>query len=487
MAGFRSSLAYSYLSKYLTLILQFITGVVLARLLTPADIGIYTVAAVFVGLGHLLREFGVNLYIVQEKDLTNERIRAAFTVNVLFGWGVAVVLFFARNAIGAFYASEAVRQVVGLLCINFLLVPMGAITFAHIRREMRFQHSLVIQVGSALVSAVVVIISAYYYKQAYLSMVWSAIAGTASGVLLTFMFRAPGLPLLPGFREIPHVLAFCKYAGPNALINYIGSTAPDWILGKVLGMSSVGLFSRASGTIGLFSKAFMEGLAGVSLPHFSKQHRENEIDREQYLALVASVTAVAWPFFATLAVLADPVIRVLFGVQWEGSVPALRILCVGAMLLYATALVEQVLVATGHVRLQLVLNTSLHVLTILAVVSSAAFGLSWVAWGLAVVGLLRLVAYQAASQRILGLGFTRYAGHFMRNLVLTAQTITIPLLAVALLGEARLSSILMLGGLVVVTGLTWLAGVWLIRSPLWDEMLGLYKNLRRRLEKPSIK
>lgn len=487
MAGFRASLVYSYLSKYLTLFSQIVTSIILARLLTPRDIGIFTVAAVFVGLGHLLREFGVNLYIVQEKELTDDRIRAAFTVNILFGWGVALVLFLLQDTIGKFYSSDEVRQVVGLLCINFLLVPMGAITFAHIRREMRFQHTLVIQVGGSLVSAIVVLVSAYYFKQAYLSLVWSAIAGTLATVLLTFMYRAPGLPLLPGFREIPHVLAFCKYAGPNALITYIGTTAPDWILGKVMGMSAVGLFSRASGTIGLFSKAFMEGLGGVALPHFSKQHREEEIDKEQYLSLVASITAVAWPFFATLAVLSEPVIRVLYGVQWVGSVPALQVLCVSAMLLYTVVLVEQVLVATGHIRRQLIINTSTQVLTILAVASGAVFGLTWVAWGLAVAGLIRVVAYQIAGQSILGLSFTHYTDVFMRNILLTVLTSVIPLMAVLFLGEDRLASIIYLGGVLIITGLVWVWGVWLIRSPLWKEIMAVLDNLLLRYRKFSSK
>ena len=160
MASFRVSLAYSYLSKYLTLVIYFVTTIILARLLTPADIGIYTVASVFVGLGHLLREFGINNYIVQEKDLTTDRIRAAFTLNLLFGWSIALILYFTRTPIGSFYESEAVREVIGLLCINFLLVPIGAITFAYIRREMRFHHTLIIQVASALASSATGIIAA---------------------------------------------------------------------------------------------------------------------------------------------------------------------------------------------------------------------------------------------------------------------------------------------------------------------------------------
>ncbi|HTJ54112.1 MAG TPA: oligosaccharide flippase family protein, partial [Nitrosospira sp.] len=302
MASFRVSLAYSYLNKYLTLVINFVTTIILARLLTPTDIGIYSVAAVFIGLGHLLREFGINQYIIQEKDLTPDRIRAAFTLNLLFGWSVALILYFTRTPIGNFYESEPVREVIGLLCINFLLVPMGAISFAHIRREMRFHHSMIIQVASALVAAITALITALA-GEAYRALVWSAIAGTLTSVIFTLIYRPPGVLLLPGFREIPHVFAFCRYSGSSALITHAGHTAPDWILGKVLDMSAVGIYSRALGTVSIFSKAFLEAIWGVVLPHFSKQHRDGKIDGDQYLFLVACITAVAWPFFATLGIL----------------------------------------------------------------------------------------------------------------------------------------------------------------------------------------
>ena len=160
MTSFRSSLFYVYTSQYSTFIIYFITTIILARILTPEDIGIYTVALVFVGLGHVLREFGINNYIIQEKDLTAERIRAAFTLNLMFGWGIALVMYFARTPIGNFYETEAVSDVISLLCINFLLVPIGAITLAHIRREMRFKHIMIIQIASSLVSSTVAVSAA---------------------------------------------------------------------------------------------------------------------------------------------------------------------------------------------------------------------------------------------------------------------------------------------------------------------------------------
>src|SRR5690606_15559 len=153
--------------------------------------------------------------------------------------------------------------------------------FAHIRREMRFKHTMIIQIGSSLVSAVVGV-SAALAGESYRSLVWSAIAGTLTSVLLTLVFRPPGVLLLPGFREIPHVFTFCRYAGSSTLISHMGNSALDLIMGKVLDMNAVGIFGRAVGAISIFSKVIMEGLVGIMLPRFSKQHRDGGIDKHQY-------------------------------------------------------------------------------------------------------------------------------------------------------------------------------------------------------------
>ena len=477
MASFRVSLAYSYLSKYLTLVIYFVTTIILARLLTPADIGIYTVASVFVGLGHLLREFGINNYIVQEKDLTTDRIRAAFTLNLLFGWSIALILYFTRTPIGSFYESEAVREVIGLLCINFLLVPIGAITFAYIRREMRFHHTLIIQVASALASSATGIIAALW-GEGYRSLVWSAIAGTATSVIFTLLFRPSGVMLLPGLREIPHVFAFCRYAGSSEILIHAGQTAPDWILGKVLNMGAVGLYSRAVGTVNIFSRAFTEGLAGVILPHFSKQHRDGKIDRDQYLFLVACITAVAWPFFATLAVLSEPVIRILFGVKWLESVPVLRILCLHALLVYTTVLVEQVLISSGQVRTSFRIILAIQVLMIGAVLASATYGLVWVAAAVAGVGLVQVCIYQIAGQRLLNIPITSFTPIYRKNILLTIITVAPPLFAVTILDGTSLAFIPNAIGVVLLTGLAWLGAIWMLKTPLFDELALVLKHAR---------
>ena len=83
MASVKRALAWSFTTQYSQMILGFITSVILARLLTPAEIGVFSVAMVVVGFASLLRDFGVSEYLVQEKDLTDTKIQTAYTFNII--------------------------------------------------------------------------------------------------------------------------------------------------------------------------------------------------------------------------------------------------------------------------------------------------------------------------------------------------------------------------------------------------------------------
>ena len=103
---------------------------------------------------------------------------------------------------------------------------------------------------------------------------------------------------------------------------------------------------------------------------------------------------MAWPFFATLGILAEPVIRILFGEKWLESVPVLRILCIHAILVYTTLLVDQMLISSGRIRTSFRIMASIQIATVIAVLFTARYGLIWVAAAVAAVGVVQLCTYQ---------------------------------------------------------------------------------------------
>lgn len=479
MTNIRHSLSWSYGTKYLLVAVQFVSTVIIARLVTPDDIGIYTVAAVFIGLGQLIREFGVNRYIIQEAELTSARIRAASTLNLLLGWGAGVLVFLAAVPVGEFYARTEVREVMRLLSVNFVFVPLGAIIFALLRREMRFREIMLVRVGSAVVGAIVGVFTAWN-GEGYRALVWSAIAGTLTTVALCHLYRPKGISLRPGVREIGHVFRFCRYAGPETIVSHVGDTAPDWILGKVLDMQMVGLFSRAAGTIALFSAVVQEGLGSVLLPYFSKSLREGRESRTAYIHAVGCLSGLAWPFFVILGLLAAPIVETLYGSQWRGAVPLLQLLCIGAIPFALTAIASDALTGLGQIQAVFRITVLMTILRVIIILLAAPYGLTAVAVALLITPMVNIVLVDRQITRHIDVRL-RDMARMVRLNALTSLISAIPaIIGVHTYGWTLDYSLPRLLLILVASALLWLTAVYLVKPPLFQEIDPIVRRQMRR-------
>ena len=101
--GIRKALTLSFAQTCISLVLSVATIIILSRLLKPAEIGVYSVAVGFVALVHMLRDFGVSEFVVQDLSLDNDVIRTAFTMNLIIAWCLAAIVFASSGLIGLFY------------------------------------------------------------------------------------------------------------------------------------------------------------------------------------------------------------------------------------------------------------------------------------------------------------------------------------------------------------------------------------------------
>lgn len=242
MSTVRKSVVLSVFQRYLETFISFVTVIVLSRILTPEEIGIFSVAAVVLGIAHMMRDFGVGRYIVQEKELTTERIRTAYGITISFAWPLALAVYLLSNPIASFYDEEGVQKILQLMAVNFLLIPFSSITIAFLTREMQFRSLLHIKTASAIANSVTAIALAYL-GFSYMSMAWAAVAGIIVTIFVAALYRPSILPWLPSFSEYKRVLSFGALSSGSSILTTLGSSSSSLIIGKVIGMEAVGFLA----------------------------------------------------------------------------------------------------------------------------------------------------------------------------------------------------------------------------------------------------
>ena len=135
MSGVRRALAFSVGERYLMLVVALGSNMIIARLLTPEAIGIYSVSLAVIGIAQVMRDFGVASYLIQETNLTDSHIRTAFGILLIMGIGVAGVLLLAAPYIATLYHESAMVGTLRICALNFFLLPFTTVSLALLRRE----------------------------------------------------------------------------------------------------------------------------------------------------------------------------------------------------------------------------------------------------------------------------------------------------------------------------------------------------------------
>ena len=143
--GVRRALAFSFAQKYVLAAIHVLSTIVVARLLSPSEIGVFMVANAVVSMTDVFRDFGVSTYLIQAREITVARIRTAFTVTLLLSALLSTLLLILSGGIAAFYHEAGVQQVLYLAAVNFLIVPFAATIMALLRRDMAFDRLVRIQ------------------------------------------------------------------------------------------------------------------------------------------------------------------------------------------------------------------------------------------------------------------------------------------------------------------------------------------------------
>ena len=453
---------------------------VLARLISPTEIGIYSVAAAFVAIAHMLRDFGIGNYLVQEKNLTQDRIRAAITIMMMTAWGLAILLALSSDLIASFYAEEQLQPIVLVLSLNFVLLPFTAPVLSLLRRDMNFSALLMIELISTFVRTIVAIVLAWQGFGA-MSLAWAAVANICVILFLTLFYRPSWSHWFPSFKEIRQVGLFGFKASSAAIVSELGTSAYDLILGRILGFTALGLFSRAMGVMYLFDRDIMGAIRNVVFPTMALKNREGTDQVEFYCRALTYITGVAWPFYSFLIVMAFPVMRILFGDQWDGAVPLVQTLAIAGIIGATCSLSGSLIYALGDIDKILYIEIIVQVTRITLLIAAAFHSLEAVAWSVVGTYLVLTTINNFIIVKYYRFSFLQITISMIPSAIIVGGSTLFLLLTLNFLQPLELP--LFVETLLVGIGgfVGWLATAALIGHPLWVEIRELWKTFIKKM------
>lgn len=319
-------------------ILQLVTsvaGVVLARLLAPADFGVFIIATFVVQLFALIGDCGLAPSLIQRnQDPNDEDLRVAFTLQQVLTTVIVVVLVAGAPFITHLYprSPEGMLWLVRALAFTLYLTSWRSMATLQLERALRYAPLAWIEVVEA-VSYQLVAVGLAAGGLGIWALVWATLLRGLLGTVLAFLV-APW-PLRPAFdRERARlILASGLRFQAQTILNQCAGWVTPLLAGSVGGPQAVGLLGWASSN-GRRPLLLVDNVMRVVFPHVSRlQNDIREVERlvVRYLTFLL-LAAGLW--LAAVVVAAPPLVRLIYTEKWEPGVPALA--------LYSLALVPDV-------------------------------------------------------------------------------------------------------------------------------------------------
>lgn len=467
------ALSISIAAKYVTVGLKLLSFLVIARLLTPEEIGLYSVAVAVIGIAQLLRDFGIGSYLIQERELSDERIRTAFTITLLVSLMLFLFVIAAARPAAAFYEDDRLSRVLMLLSINFLLVPFNSTTISLLKREMRFG----VLAGLNILSSFAGTGSAIGFALAgagYNALVYSSILGTLVLVTAGAIYRGSEFVLRPTLSEWRRVTGFGSQVAFTNVLGHVAMNMNDLVVGKALDFAAVGVLSRAQGVMSLFHRDFLGAIIGVAYPAFADASRKNADMEAIHTRSITALTAIAWPFYGFFAIYPLESLRFLFGPQWDAAAPLVPVFCAAGAIAVVWSLALKMIMAMGHVKWATLAELIVQPLRIVVYLLVAVAFDELMPFALALFGIycFHLINVYMIKERICPTRWPQLGSGLLTSAVLTVVSLAPSYLLYKALMALNLDTEILLPSLAACVALSWLIGLRVLRHPaLHDDMM----------------
>jgi PST family polysaccharide transporter len=236
---------YNFLNIAGKTLLQFVSGIVLARLIQPKDFGILGMAYLFIGLANLFSSMGLGPAVIQKNNITNEHIRIASTLALTGGLLVYILFWFLSPYIAGFFNTQEVISIIRVISIIFIFQGLYSISYGLVIRDLDFKTIFIIETtslaaGQGLAS---IILAIYGYG------VWSLVYGRLITVFIScilFILKVR-FPLKPLFKkkEAYELFSFGSGVSLANILNYSATNIDYLVIGKLLTPADLGLYTKA--------------------------------------------------------------------------------------------------------------------------------------------------------------------------------------------------------------------------------------------------
>lgn len=319
-------MVWTALQKYSSMGIQFISGIILARLLTPYDYGCIGMLSIFMVLAEAFIDGGFGSALIQKKQPTQEDYSTIFFWNLGVAAVMYAILYVCAPAISRFYDIPLLCDVLRVQGVILFIYAFNIVQRNQLRKKLNFKLLSIVTIITSVTALAVTVFMAYKGFG-----VWALVAQhiiTAAIPALVFWFFVKWRPILTfSWTSFKELFSFGFYMFLSSLANKFGAKLSQLLIGRLYNPTTLGYFTKAASTESLASSSISSIMTQMTYPLYAEVQDDKVRLGSIIKRLTMTISFLSFPIMFILMLTARPIFVLLYSDRWLPSIPYFQVLC----------------------------------------------------------------------------------------------------------------------------------------------------------------
>jgi len=307
-------------------LLAFLSVIILARLLSPDQFGVFGFVTLAICSLDTVSQIGFDAALIHQRDGSDGMFDTAWTVQAARGVVLAVLLSAAAPLVARFFREPRIVPMLRVLSLSLVLQGLSNIGMVSLRKDLAFGRIFVYDVAAeaaGLAGAVA------------LALIWSGAWALVGGRMISSAVRC-GLsfvlhPYRPGIRfnaaEARALFRYGRWMMSSIFLIFVVTHGDSMAVGKLLGAAALGVYQVVYRLSNLAATNVSDAVSSVAFPAYARLQDDPGRLRSAYFRVMSITMSLAAPAALGTAAIAPIFVRVVLGDKWEAAIVPTQILC----------------------------------------------------------------------------------------------------------------------------------------------------------------
>ena len=411
-----SGVKWNAIGRFSTQGVNFIIGLILARLLSPSDYGVVGMVGIFFAIAQTFIDSGFGSALIRKNDCTDTDYSTAFYFNVLVGLVCCILLSFASPFIASFFNTPILKDLVKVMSLNMFISSFAIVHTARLTHSVDFKSQSIVNLLTAIIAGASGILMAYNGFGVW-SLVFQHIISSIVRVVLLIVVTK-WLPRFEFSKEsFRYLFGFGSKILVSSLLHTIYSNLTTLLIGKFYTAKDLGFYTRGQ-TLAAFPSSNVNSIIqSVSYPVLAKIQDDDKHLIESYRKLISMTSMVIFFGMFLLAAIAKPLIVTLLTEKWLNAVIYLQVFCFAYMFDHLCSLNLNILYVKGFSNLVLRLEIIKKTISISLIIAAIPLGPLAICIASAFYTQIAVVINTYYTGKLFGLGYVKQVKDFSKYLL----------------------------------------------------------------------